>query len=55
MIKHGYSINFECDHCTIFDLEKREIARVKMQNKSFPMKWNDSIKEANKAQSNETW
>ena len=26
-----------------------------MQNKSFPLKWNDSIEEANKVQSDETW
>ena len=55
MIKHGYSVNFKGDHCTIFDPEKWKIARVKMQNKSFPLKWNDSIEEANKAQSDETW
>ena len=55
MIKHGYSVNFEGNHCTIFDPEKKEIARVKMQNKSFSLKWNDSIEEANKDQSDETW
>ncbi|GAV68284.1 hypothetical protein CFOL_v3_11787 [Cephalotus follicularis] len=38
MITNNYSLLFEGSTCAIFDAQKKEIARVNMQNKTFPNK-----------------
>ncbi|XP_074313770.1 uncharacterized protein LOC141648963 [Silene latifolia] len=55
MMLHGYSVIFKDEHCIIYDPQKREIAKIKMQNKTFSLFWDTSLEQANKVQSDETW
>ncbi|KAK9741486.1 hypothetical protein RND81_03G109600 [Saponaria officinalis] len=55
MIKNGYSLLFENNHCTIYDPENKEIAKVVMQDKSFFLKWNYGEESSNRAHAVETW
>ncbi|KAL4352088.1 hypothetical protein GQ457_06G029360 [Hibiscus cannabinus] len=55
MIRNGYSLVFENNHCTIMDPEKKEIANVPMENKSFALKWDSAAEGAHAIHSNDTW
>ncbi|KAK9740902.1 hypothetical protein RND81_03G069500, partial [Saponaria officinalis] len=55
MIKNGYSLIFENNHCTIYDPGNKEIAKVVMENKSFSLKWNYNEESLNRAHTNDTW
>ncbi|KAK9675508.1 hypothetical protein RND81_11G011300 [Saponaria officinalis] len=49
MIKNGYSLVFENNHCTIYDPGNKEIAKVAMENKNFSLKWNYKEESLNRA------
>ncbi|TXG56303.1 hypothetical protein EZV62_017616 [Acer yangbiense] len=51
MIQNGYSIHFEGDSYTIFDSNNKStvIARVKMENQNFPIRWSYATEAAMKA------
>ncbi|KAL4379405.1 hypothetical protein GQ457_02G040510 [Hibiscus cannabinus] len=55
MVRNGYSLVFENNHCTIMDPEKKEIANVPMENKSFALKWDSAAEGAHAIHSNDTW
>ncbi|KAL4362450.1 hypothetical protein GQ457_04G012430 [Hibiscus cannabinus] len=55
MVRNGYSLVFENNHCTIMDPEKKEIANVPMENKSFALKWDSTAEGAHAIHSNDTW
>lgn len=55
MMKNGYSVHFVGNTCKILDPFDKEIAKVPMTSKSFPVKWSYSTYYAYKAESNETY
>lgn len=55
MVKNGYSLVFQNNHCTIIDPEKKEIAKVPMENKSFLLKWDYPVENVNATHSGNTW
>ena len=55
MVKNGYSLVFQNNHCTIIDPEKKEIAKVPMENKSFLLKWDYPVENVNATHSGDTW
>ncbi|KAL4367990.1 hypothetical protein GQ457_05G026520 [Hibiscus cannabinus] len=55
MVRNGYSLVFENNHCTIMDPEKKDIANVPMENKSFALKWDSAAEGAHSIHSNDTW
>ncbi|TXG68356.1 hypothetical protein EZV62_003291 [Acer yangbiense] len=57
MIQNGYSLHIEGDSCTIYDSNNKStvIARVKMENQNFPIRWSYAIEAAMKAQLDDSW
>ena len=57
MMEKGYALHFEGDSCTIYDnkIKNLQIAKVRMRNRNFPIKWSYATETALKAQEDESW
>ncbi|KAL4363436.1 hypothetical protein GQ457_04G018680 [Hibiscus cannabinus] len=55
MVRNGYSLVLENNHCIFMDPEKKEIANVFMENKSFALKWDSAVEGAHATHSSDTW
>ncbi|TXG63370.1 hypothetical protein EZV62_010364 [Acer yangbiense] len=57
MIQNGYSLHFEGDSYTIYDNNNKStvIARVKMENQNFPIRWSYATEATMKAQLDDSW
>ncbi|TXG50907.1 hypothetical protein EZV62_023431 [Acer yangbiense] len=57
MIQNGYSLHFEGDSCTIYDSNNKStvIARVKMENQNFPIRWSYATEATMKVQLDDSW
>ncbi|XP_074289012.1 uncharacterized protein LOC141614155 [Silene latifolia] len=55
MMQNGYNVNFEGNTCNIYDHHGKEIARIEMKNKSFPLSWTYPKESVARVEDNDSW
>ncbi|XP_074288993.1 uncharacterized protein LOC141614136 [Silene latifolia] len=55
MMQNGYNVNFDGNTCNIYDHHGKEIARIEMKNKSFPLSWTYPKEIVARVEDNDSW